>query len=149
MRTSIPGSWLVLLCLLGLLGAGCGGDATDDPTGAKASRGEASGGGDDGSDVPASDPGGGHGGEVARFTIEVSDGQVVGGPQAMPVASGDDVRIEVLTDEAGELHLHGIDEELELEAGAPGVLEFTAKDQGSFELELHDSGLVLGNVQVS
>jgi hypothetical protein len=31
----------------------------------------------------------------------------------------------------------------------PAVLEFDTKDSGSYELEFHESGLVLGTVQVS
>ena len=148
MRISpIPLLALLLACALVLAGCGDGdGDRERGDAKAEHSTSEASGGGEDG--PPASDPDD-RGGEAATFTIEVRDGQVVGGPQALPVASGDDVEIEVLSDTADEVHLHGIDQALKLTPGEPGVLRFTAEDAGSYELEMHDSGVVLGNVHVS
>jgi hypothetical protein len=65
----------------------------------------------------------------------------------MPVTVGDKVRIEILSDEPDEAHLHGIDEEAEI--NPVGAIEFEAEDAGSYELEFHDSGLVLGTVNVS
>lgn len=84
----------------------------------------------------------------ATFDVTVVDGVVKGGPQQFRVRRGDRVVITISSDAADEAHLHGIDTSATIPAGGTGRLEFTAEDQGSYELELHESGLVLGAVAV-
>ena len=122
---------LVLLLVIALLAAGCGGD-DGDAKDAKDAK-------------PAArmvEP-------DEKFTIQVKDGEVIGGPAVMKAQVGDEVRIDILSDAADEAHLHGFDAEVEVERGVPSSIAVTAKDPGSHDLEFHDSGLVLGSLQVS
>jgi hypothetical protein len=84
-------------------------------------------------------------GPTARF--EVAAGKVVSGPRTVEVATGDRVVIEVLTDKADELHVHGYDKEIDVDAGRPGRIAFTADIPGVFEVELH-SGVRLCDLRV-
>lgn len=84
-----------------------------------------------------------------EFEIEVDGGEVKGGLRALRVKRGDAVKVTIRSDERDEVHLHGIDLEAPVGPGRPAELEFVAKDQGSYELELHESHVVLGAVVVS
>lgn len=82
------------------------------------------------------------------FEITISGGEVNPPFDTYDVAHGAQVRIEVTSDIPEELHLHGYDLELALEPGEPGVLEFTADIQGGFELETHELGQPLVQIEV-
>lgn len=73
---------------------------------------------------------------VHRFTIE--GGELAEGPDRIEVAKGETVVIEVTSDVADELHVHGYDKQLVLAAGKPAKLEFVANIPGAFEIELHE-----------
>lgn len=94
------------------------------------------------------DAGEGDDGDVETFEVTIAGGEVSPLFATYEVAFGADVRIEVTSDVADELHLHGYDLELELEPGEPGVMEFTADIEGRFELETHDLGLQLLQLEV-
>ena len=53
-----------------------------------------------------------------------------------------------MVDEHDEVHVHGYDLYLDLEAGEPAELRFTADIPGVFEAELHHSGIVLAELQI-
>lgn len=93
---------------------------------------------------PAAPPAAGE--QLARFTVQ--GGKRVAGPERLEVARGQAVRIEVTTDAADELHVHGYDKEVELTAGQPGTVAFTADVPGLFEVELHHSGAKLTQLRV-
>jgi hypothetical protein len=82
---------------------------------------------------------------TARF--EVARGKVVSGPRTVEVSVGSRVVIEVVTDTADELHVHGYDKEVAVRPDRPGRVEFTADVAGVFEVELH-SGVRLCNLRV-
>lgn len=75
--------------------------------------------------------------------VEIADGEVNPPPDRVRVNQGERVRIEVSSDQADEVHLHGYDLSPEVTPSAPAVLEFTADQVGRFELEAHDQGLQL------
>lgn len=84
----------------------------------------------------------------AEFTgrlveVSVADGRVTPPPSRVEVDQGEQVRVVVTSDRADTLHLHGYDLEAAVAPGAPGVIEFTADQGGQFELETHESGLIL------
>lgn len=136
MRTSRPLPLLILLLLLASVVAGCGSDGdggADQSRDARTSTTE-------GEPAPDADE---------TFRLQVQDGQVIGGPQSMKAKAGDAVRLEILSDAADAAHVHGIDESVKVPEGSPAVIEFTVEDPGSYEVEFHDSGLVLGAVVVS
>lgn len=76
-------------------------------------------------------------------------GQVTGATARVAVALGSTVTLEVTSDTADEIHLHGYDLSTPVTPGAPAVLTFTADIPGVFELELEESGVPLTQVEVS
>ena len=69
-------------------------------------------------------------------TIVIRDGKPVGGVQRVEFKSGDRVRFTVRSDLAGEIHVHGYDYTKDVSAGGSVDLEFSAKSEGIFEVEL-------------
>jgi hypothetical protein len=62
-------------------------------------------------------------------------------PEAIDVCKGQEVTLEIATEEAGELHLHGYDDEapeIAVEPGETATFHFTATRAGQFPIELHD-----------
>lgn len=81
--------------------------------------------------------------------VDINGSKVAPRPSTHKVAKGDKVRIEVTSDKADELHVHGYEKTADLKAGQTAVVEFTADQSGRFEVETHDSGLLLFNLEVS
>jgi plastocyanin len=84
--------------------------------------------------------------QVTKFTVQGS--KRVAGPDRVEVTAGAAVTIEVTSDVADELHVHGYDKAAELAAGIPGSVTFTADVPGLFEVELHHSGAKLTQLRV-
>lgn len=80
--------------------------------------------------------------------ITVVKGKVQGGAKRPSVKKGQVVRIVVRTDAGEEIHLHGYDIEKTPVKGKPTVIQFTAKIQGRFELELHAPDVLLAELSV-
>lgn len=62
-------------------------------------------------------------------------------PDAIDVCKGQEVTLHITSEEAGELHLHGYDDEapgIEVEPGDTATFHFTAARAGQFPIELHD-----------
>jgi len=70
--------------------------------------------------------------------VEVKDGEPVGGVKREEVELGEEVRILVTSDVADEVHLHGYDEKVDVQAGGESSLEFTADIPGVFVVELEE-----------
>lgn len=64
------------------------------------------------------------------------------------VQQGTPVTISVLSDSADELHLHGYDLHIEVPANTEATLQLVADQAGRFEMELHDSEVMLGVLEV-
>ena len=61
-------------------------------------------------------------------------------PESMDICKGQQVTIEISADRAGELHIHGYDEEapeVTVRPGDTAVFTFTATRAGQFVIELH------------
>lgn len=118
--------------------AGCG-DAeetpSDDPrvTTAPSPTGEAS--------TPAAP-------DAEVFEFEIADGRATPPLDRAAVGHGTTVRIVVISDQPDEIHLHGYDLAAEVGPGKEGVIEFVADQIGLFELETHESGLILLQLEV-
>ncbi len=82
------------------------------------------------------------------YSLMVSKGRRVSGPELIQVHAGDAVTLEVISDQPDELHLHGYDLRLKLLPGEPGRLSFTASHSGRFDYELHHAQLELGALEV-
>lgn len=62
-------------------------------------------------------------------------------PESIDVCKGQEVTIKIATQRAGELHLHGYDEEapeMVVEPGDTATFTFTAIRSGQFPIELHN-----------
>ena len=77
------------------------------------------------------------------ISVRISEGRVDGVPARVEVDSGTRIRLEVSSDRSDELHIHGYDKTAPLPAGTPAVVTFVADVAGVFEVETHDSGLLL------
>jgi hypothetical protein len=111
----------VLSLLVAVLLAGCGGSSTN---------------GDAGS------------GKTDTIRVEVKDGKVTPATHREPVAKGDTVKLVVTTDTADEVHVHGVNIEKATAPGTPVTITFVAKDAGIYEVETHESGLQLLQLEV-
>ncbi|MCX5202742.1 cupredoxin domain-containing protein [Streptomyces sp. NBC_00237] len=81
-------------------------------------------------------------------TITVRDGKVTPAPGRTELKRGERVALRVTSDRADTLHVHGYDKELALPAGREATLLLTADRSGLFEVETHESGLVLTQLLV-
>ncbi|AQT76423.1 hypothetical protein [Streptomyces sp. fd1-xmd] len=81
-------------------------------------------------------------------SITVRDGKVSPAPARTELRRGERVALRVTSDRADTLHVHGYDKELALPAGQEATLILTADRTGLFEVETHESGLVLTQLLV-
>jgi len=58
-------------------------------------------------------------------------------------------RIEVRSDQPGELHIHGYDKYLNLKADKPARTRFKANLEGIFEIENHDTTAQIAELRVN
>ncbi|MFI8106435.1 hypothetical protein [Streptomyces sp. NPDC086023] len=94
-------------------------------------------------------PGGGPSTPVDHtVTVAVRDGKVEPPPGRIELDRGRRVALTVTSDTADTLHVHGYDKELALPAGRPATLVLTVDRTGLFEVETHDTGLVLTQLLV-
>jgi hypothetical protein len=77
------------------------------------------------------------------ISVRINNGKVEGVPARVEVDRDTQVRIEVTSDRRDELHVHGFDKTVQLVPGSPAAVEFVADRSGVFEVETHDSGLLL------
>ena len=86
--------------------------------------------------------------DVQRFAARIEGGEIVGGLQRWQVTQGDDVRIVIRSDVDDEIHLHGYDIEKPVGPGRPAIFAFGATIPGRFELESHESGGQIAQLDV-
>lgn len=77
--------------------------------------------------------------EDRTFDLTIVQGELQE-ESTLRVKHNDVVTLRVDSDEAGEVHLHGYDLDLEVASGAISDLVFTANATGRFDFELHRSG---------
>lgn len=83
-----------------------------------------------------------------RIDIVVRGGGVVGGPRTAKLRATAPVVLRVTSDIAEEIHLHGYDLVAKVAAGSTAELRFDPKIPGVFELEFHQSGKKLGELEI-
>ena len=81
-------------------------------------------------------------------TIVVKDGQAVGGVQDLEFSEGDDIRFEVDSDTAAEVHFHGYEIAKDVEAGGSVEFEVPARIPGVFEVELEETATQIAEITV-
>jgi hypothetical protein len=69
-------------------------------------------------------------------TVVIRDGEPVGGIAELEYDAGDQIRFEVSSDIADEVHVHGYDLSQDLAAGGTVSFDFPADIEGIFEVEL-------------
>jgi nitrous oxide reductase len=77
------------------------------------------------------------------ISVRINNGKVEGVPARVEVNRGTRVRLEVTSDRSDELHVHGYDKTARLAPSSPAAVTFVADLPGVFEVETHDSGLLL------
>ena len=81
--------------------------------------------------------------------IEVVGGQPQGGIAGLDFNQGDEIRFDVTSDTADEVHVHGYDIEEEVPAGGTAKFDFPADLEGVFEVELHSSETQIAELTVN
>lgn len=71
-----------------------------------------------------------------------------GSVRKITVQSGDLVRFQVRSSTPEEVHVHGYDVYGDVEPGATKRFSFPAEIEGIFEIELHGSGTLIGELRV-
>lgn len=69
-------------------------------------------------------------------TVVIRDGEPVGGIEELEYDAGDQIRFEVTSDVADEVHVHGYDLMQDVAAGGTVSFDFPAEIEGIFEVEL-------------
>lgn len=86
---------------------------------------------------------------AVSLDVVVSGGVVSPPPGDLAVPLGSTVHLRVTSDTADDVHLHGYDLERAVPAGGTVSFDFTADRTGTFEVETHDSELLLTRLVVS
>jgi hypothetical protein len=128
--------FLMLLALLAVAGlAACGG--SDDGEGSN------SGGKGSTSSKAATDGG------ASVPVIVIENGEPSGGVQGLEYSAGEQVRFEVRSDVADEIHVHGYDLMKDVPAGGTVSFSFPAEIEGIFEVELEDRKEQIAELRVN
>ncbi|MCG5212148.1 cupredoxin domain-containing protein [Streptosporangium soli] len=83
-----------------------------------------------------------------EIRLGVAGGRTVSPLARVEVAKGARIRLIVTSDVPDEVHVHGYDLARPLTPGKAVTLDFTASESGLFEVETHESGLVLTQLAV-
>ena len=81
-------------------------------------------------------------------TIRVVGGEPAGGVKEITVDKDDTVRVEVRSDTAAEVHVHGYDIVKNVAAGGSVRFNFPASIEGVFEIELEGTHTQIGQLRV-
>ena len=73
------------------------------------------------------------------LSVTIADGEVSPNAERAVVSRGSTVRIQITSDAADAIHVHGYDKEVKVSAGTPASLEFVADTTGRFEIETHET----------
>ncbi|MFG1944769.1 hypothetical protein [Nonomuraea sp. NPDC048826] len=84
----------------------------------------------------------------AHAEVAIEAGRVRPPSGWLEAARGQTVSITVTSDVADEVHVHGYDVKAALRPGEPATVRFVADVTGVFEVETHESDLVLVQVAV-
>ena len=114
-----------------LLVSGCAGSSSGTPSGTPSRSGSSS-----------------AGAKATEIVVSVKDGKVSPKAHRVKVAEGSQVQILVSSDADDEVHVHGYDIERAVSAGQSVTIEFTANQTGIFEVETHETNLLLLQLQV-
>ena len=80
--------------------------------------------------------------------VRVAGGKVETAERRVTVSKGDRVRVQVESDVADEVHVHGYDLSNDVGPGKPATIEFTANLPGVWEVELENATRKLFDLEV-
>jgi len=89
------------------------------------------------------------GSDAVVVNVQVSGGRVRPGLQTMKVKAGQKVTITATSDVADSIHVHGYDKTLDLPAGEAASVSFVADVRGVFEVETHETELLVAKLAVT
>lgn len=69
-------------------------------------------------------------------------------PQVIQLKIGDTAKLSFVSDNDAAVHIHGVDMHIVLSAGITQQVEFDATQAGRFALEVHDTEMQLGAIEV-
>jgi hypothetical protein len=82
-------------------------------------------------------------------TIVIRNGEPVGGIKELEYSAGDEIRFEVSSDVADEVHVHGYDLMQDVPAGGTVSFDFPAEIEGIFEAELEGRKEQIAEIRVN
>lgn len=82
-------------------------------------------------------------------TIVIRNGEPVGGIKELEYDAGDEIRFEVTSDVADEVHVHGYDLMQDVPAGGTVSFDFPAEIEGIFEAELEGRKEQIAEIRVN
>ena len=82
-------------------------------------------------------------------TIVIRNGEPVGGIKELEYSAGDQIRFEVTSDVADEVHVHGYDLMQDVPAGGTVSFDFPAEIEGIFEAELEGRKEQIAEIRVN
>ena len=85
---------------------------------------------------------------IKTFDLVIKDGKLISGTDTLKVTEKDQVTINITCDCDEELHLHGYNKSVDLEASKSAQLTFSANLTGRFPFELEKSKTELGALEV-
>jgi hypothetical protein len=150
--------WLVVIALCSALVAGCSdgqgnaqapAPASQSPSSSAAERTEKPAASDT---KPREDTGGDdatNGKRVQVIAVAFTNGKVKPPADRVDVPLGQRVRLEVTSDVADEVHVHGYDRLADLEPNETTTITFKASRPGLYEVEVEGAGQVLVQLLVS
>ena len=91
---------------------------------------------------------GGRGPQEHSFVIQIQNGKPVEGVKTFGVKQGDTVTFNISSDAEGEVHLHGYDLMVDMTPGKTVTLSLTANATGRFPMEIEDTEVEIGFLEV-
>lgn len=82
------------------------------------------------------------------FDLVIKNKKIISGGETLQATQGDEVTINITSDEPEEFHVHAYDKSVELEADKQATLTFTANISGRFPFELEKSKTEVGALEV-
>jgi pectin methylesterase-like acyl-CoA thioesterase len=86
---------------------------------------------------------------VKVVEVTMTGSKVEPAPSRIKVDKGTEMKVVVTRDTDGEIHIHGVDQDVDAKAGEPVTMTFTADQTGIFEAEAHDPDRQLFQLVVS
>lgn len=87
--------------------------------------------------------------DAVVVNVQVSGGRVRPGLQTTKVKAGQKVTITATSDVADSIHVHGYDKTLDLPPGEAASVSFVADVKGVFEVETHETELLVAKLAVT